>query len=179
MRQTILTFLFTAFIFVDAYAGRISGTVTDSKGQPLPFASILIKGTTEGTTANNEGKYFIQLSPGTYTLSAHYVGYQRQEKTITVTSENATIDFQLNMLDLSLKEVVVKPGAEDPAYEIIRQTIKKRPFYLSQLDKFKCEVYIKGLFKLRNFPKKFMGQDVDFEDGDTSKKKILFHVHPF
>ena len=174
MRQAILTFLFTVFIFLAAHAGRISGSVTDSKGVPLPFASILIKGTTEGTTANNEGKYFIQLNPGTYTISAHYVGYQRQEKTITVTNENVTIDFQLNLLDLSLKEVVVKPGAEDPAYEIIRQAIKKRPYYLSQLDKFKCEVYIKGLFKLRDFPKKFMGQKVDFEDGDTSKKKILF-----
>ncbi|HEX6182223.1 MAG TPA: carboxypeptidase-like regulatory domain-containing protein, partial [Chitinophagaceae bacterium] len=90
MRQTILTCLFTAFIFLAAHAGRISGNVTDTKGLPLPFASILIKGTTEGTTANNEGKYFIQLNPGTYTISAHYVGYQRQEKTITVTSENAT-----------------------------------------------------------------------------------------
>ncbi|HYC29025.1 MAG TPA: DUF5686 family protein, partial [Chitinophagaceae bacterium] len=125
-------------------------------------------------TANNEGKYFLQLDPGNYTIVAQYVGYQRQEKTITVTEANSTLDFQLGLQDLSLKEVVVKPGAEDPAYEIIRNAIKKRPYYLSQLDRFRCEVYTKGMFKLRDYPKKFMGKDVDFEDGDTSKKKILF-----
>lgn len=173
MKQTILTLLFTVVLFT-AYAGRISGTITDTKGQTLPFASIVIKGTTEGTTANTEGKYSIQLNPGTYTLVAHYVGYQRLEKTITVTADNATLDFQLSLLDLSLKEVVVKPGAEDPAYEIIRNAIKKRSYYLNQVDQFRCEVYIKGLLKLRDFPKKFMGKDVDFEDGDTSKRKILY-----
>jgi hypothetical protein len=35
-------------------------------------------------------------------------------------------------------------------------------------------VYLKGQLQLRNYPKKFMGQTVDFEDGDTSKKKMLF-----
>lgn len=174
MRRPLLISLFAVCITFTAAAGRISGSVTDAKGQPLPFASILVKGTTFGTTANNEGKYFLQLNAGNYTIVAQYVGYQRQEKAITVAEENTTLDFQLALLDLSLKEVVVKPGAEDPAYEIIRNAIKKRPYYLNQLDKFQCEVYIKGLFKLRDFPKKFMGQTVDFEDGDTSKKKILY-----
>lgn len=174
MKKLLPLTLFTVFSFLSATAGRITGTVTDSKGQPLAFASILVKGTTAGTTANNEGKYFLQLNPGNYTIVAQYVGYQRQEKNITVTEANSTLDFQLNLQDLSLKEVVVKPGAEDPAYEIIRNAIKKRAYYLSQLDKFRCEVYIKGLMKLRDFPKKFMGKDVDFEDGDTSKKKVLY-----
>ncbi|MBS1935629.1 MAG: hypothetical protein JST96_16635, partial [Bacteroidetes bacterium] len=63
---------------------------------------------------------------------------------------------------------------EDPAYEIIRQAIKKREYYLNQLDRFQCDVYIKGQLKLRNYPKKFFGQKVDFEDGDTSKKKMVY-----
>ncbi|MGB8193621.1 MAG: DUF5686 and carboxypeptidase regulatory-like domain-containing protein [Chitinophagaceae bacterium] len=174
MKQLLLLSLCTLGAFFYASAGRISGTITDAKANPLPFASILVKGTTIGTTANNEGKYFLQLSPGSYTIVAQYVGYQRQEKTITIGEENAALDFQLALLDLSLKEVVVKPGTEDPAYEIIRNAIRKRTYYLNQLDKFQCEVYIKGLLKLRDFPKKFMGQEVDFEDGDTSKKKIIY-----
>ncbi|MBS1936173.1 MAG: carboxypeptidase-like regulatory domain-containing protein, partial [Bacteroidetes bacterium] len=51
-----------------AYAGKISGTVTDSNGIILPYASILVKGTSKGTTANNEGKYFLNLDPGKYTI---------------------------------------------------------------------------------------------------------------
>jgi hypothetical protein len=174
MKIVLPLVVFSVFCCFNASAGRVNGLVTDSKGQPLPFASIIVKGTTAGTTANNEGKYFLQLNPGSYTIVAQYVGYQRQEKTITIADDNATLDFQLSLQDLSLKEVVVKPGAEDPAYEIIRNAIKKRPYYLGQLDKFRCEVYIKGLFKLRDFPKKFLGKEVDFEDGDTSKKKILY-----
>src|SRR6185369_11518002 len=43
-----------------------------------------------------------------------------------------------------------------------------------QLDKFTCEVYTKGIFRLRDYPKKIMGKKVDFGDGDTSKQKILY-----
>ncbi len=160
----------TQFLF----ANRISGLVTDSKGKPLPFASITVKGTTRGTTANNEGKYFIDIDPGTYTLVAQYVSYQRLERTVTLTDANATINFELQLQQLSLAEVVVKAGAEDPAYEIIRNAIKKRSYYLNQLKEFRFNVYTKGQMRMRDFPKKFMGQKVDFGDGDTSKKKIIY-----
>jgi hypothetical protein len=160
--------------YTSVQATRISGRVTDEKGQVLVYASILVKGTTVGTTANKEGEYFLQLEPGTYTIVAQYVGYTRQERTVTVGADNVTLDFKLSLQQLSLKEVVVKPGAEDPAYEIIRNAIKKRPYYQNQLKTFQCEVYIKGQLQLRAYPKKFLGEKIDFEDGDTSQRKMLF-----
>ena len=164
----------SVFFSWSAQAGNVSGIVTDELGKPLAYASIIIKGSTKGTTANNEGRYVIALEPGSYTISCQYVGYEKMDKKVTVTDEAITVNFQLNRQQLSLAEVVVKPGAEDPAYEIIRNAIKKRPYYLNQLDKFQCEVYTKGQLRLRDFPKKFFGQKVDFEDGDTSKKKVLY-----
>jgi hypothetical protein len=169
---TLLTFFIVGFTSLQA--ARISGKVTDEKGQVLVYASILVKGTTQGTTANKEGDYFLQLSPGTYTIVAQYVGYSRQEKTITVGADNISLDFQLSIQQLNLKEVVVRPGGEDPAYDIIRNAIKKRPYYKNQLSTFQCEVYIKGQLQLRAYPKKFLGEPVDFEDGDTSQRKMLF-----
>ena len=168
--------LLTLFIigFTSVQAARISGRITDEKRQVLVYASILVKGTTQGTTANKEGNYFLQLSAGTYTIVAQYVGYSRQEKTITVGTENLTLDFQLSIQQFNLKEVVVRPGGEDPAYEIIRNAIKKRPYYQNQLKKFQCEVYIKGQLQLRAYPKKLLGEPIDFEDGDTSQRKMLF-----
>src|SRR5437868_11219028 len=136
----ILSFILTCYI---SFAGKISGTITDEKSQPLPYASILVKGTTLGTTANNQGKYFLNLEPGTYTIVCQHVGYSREEKTITVSGESMIIDFQLHLQQLTLGEVIVKKG-EDPAYEIIRQAIKKRSYYQKQLSNFKCEVYTKG-----------------------------------
>lgn len=173
MKRILLFFYFFLF-FINVYAGRISGIVTDTAGEVLPYSSILVKGTNFGTTANSEGKYFLNLAPGKYTLICRHIGYNREEKTITVTNDPQTVNFTLSIQQLLLDEVIIKQGAEDPAYTIIRQAIKKRPFYLNQVNAFDCEVYIKGQLKLRDFPKKFMGQEVDFEDGDTSKQKMIF-----
>ena len=172
--KPFLLFLSVLIVSRNVYAGRISGTVTDVKGNLLPFASILVKGTTKGTTANTEGKYFIPLEPGKYIIICQYVGYQRQEKSVEIGNDDIQLNFQLSLQELSMAAVVVTPGGEDPAYEIIRNAIKKRSYYLNQLDKFQCEVYIKGQLRLRDYPKKLFGQTVDFEDGDTSKKKIVF-----
>ena len=72
-----------------------------------------------------------------------------------------------------LGEVILKNG-EDPAYKIIRNAIKKRPYYLDQPEEFECMVYTKGQLRLRNYPDKFLGRKIDFEDGDTSKQKVLY-----
>jgi hypothetical protein len=162
------------FIFCVSHAGSITGVIKDVKGAILPFSSLLVKGTTKGTSANNQGKYQINLPAGTYTLVCQRVGYKKQEKTISITNETATLDFELEAQEYDLGSVVVKTGAEDPAYAIIREAIKKRPFYEKEINQFSCEVYLKGQFKLRDYPKRFFGQKVDFEDGDTSKRKMIF-----
>ena len=172
MRRIILILFFTVVHYF-AFGGKISGSVTDEGGNPLPYTSILVKGTTIGTTANNQGKYLLNLEPGIYTIVCQHVGYSREEKSVTIGQESITLDFQLRVQQLTMAEVIVKKG-EDPAYEIIRQAIKKRSYYQKQLANFQCEVYTKGQLKLRDFPKKFMGQKVDFEDNDTSKQKTIF-----
>ena len=160
-------------------AGRITGTITDDKGHPLPFASVMIKGTTKGTTANNQGKYFIDVEPGTYSIIAQYVGYNRAEKKVTVEEKPVIVNFELSLLQLALKEVVVRPGGEDPAYEIIRNAIKKRPSYENPLDSFTCETYIKTLIKTRRLPNKILGQRIEEKDKkqmgvDSTGKGIIF-----
>src|ERR1700688_2906183 len=125
MKKILLFILCIGSIF-PAFAGKISGTITDNTGHILPYASILVKGTSKGTTANNEGRYFLNLDAGMYTIICQYVGYERKEKAVTIKDETIDLDFQLSLQQLSLAEVVVKPGGEDPAYEIIRQAIKKR-----------------------------------------------------
>lgn len=174
MRQTFLLLFASCLLSASANAGKITGAVTDEKGNFLSYASILVKGTGLGTTSNDAGRYSIVLEPGKYTLVCQYVGYERLEKTITVTTAGEVVDFRLAVLQTTMKEVVVRPGGEDPAYEMIRNAIKKRGYYLTQLEKFQCQVYIKGQLKLRSFPKKLFGQKVDFEDGDSSQQKMLY-----
>ncbi len=173
MRKTVLALLAILSV-IAGKAGIVSGTITDKSGGILPFASILVKGTTQGVSANLKGIYTITLNPGEYTLVCQYTGYKMVEKKIKVGSADIIIDYQLEEQQYKLNEVVVKSGGEDPAYAIIRKTIKKRVEHLEEIKKFQCNVYIKGQLQLRSYPKSFMGKKVDFEDGDTSKRKMLF-----
>ncbi|RYY60149.1 MAG: carboxypeptidase-like regulatory domain-containing protein, partial [Chitinophagaceae bacterium] len=158
-------FLFVFLFPVLTYAGTISGIIKDVKGTALPYASVSIKGTTRGTTANSSGRYSLTLAPGQYTLVAQYVGYTKMEKTVTVTEAGQSVDFELAVQELTLGEVIVKKG-EDPAYEIIRQAIKKRNYYNDQVDSFSVMVYIKGLLRSGSMPKKLFGQKIEREEGD-------------
>ena len=156
------------------FASTIKGTVTDKNKTPLSFASILIKGTGVGTSTNLQGAFFLNVSDGNYTIICQHIGYKTIEKKVKIKDAETILDFVLDEQQYTLNEVTVANNGEDPAYEIIRNAIKKREVHLNELNKFQCEVYIKGLIQLRDYPKKFLGEKVDFEDGDTSKRKIIF-----
>lgn len=157
------------------HASVISGTIRAAlNNQAIPFSSILIKGTSKGVSSNSKGFYSIQVEPGEYVLVCQSIGYSSVEKKIKIGKEAITIDFSLAPQNYSLKAVVVKSGGEDPAYAIIRNAIQNRELHLREIKKFTCDVYIKGQLQLRNYPSSFFGQKVDFEDGDTSKRKMIF-----
>ena len=67
------------FVVNYVYAGRISGKILDEDGFPLPFASVLVKGTTMGTSSNAEGFYTLNLPEGQHVLIGQYIGYKRAE----------------------------------------------------------------------------------------------------
>jgi hypothetical protein len=73
--------------FVLAQQFTITGTLKDSGGQPIPFASVYLKNTTNGTSANVDGKYSIKLKTGEHTLSFRAVGYKQQEHIINLTAD--------------------------------------------------------------------------------------------
>jgi len=99
----ILTLLL-AFVVQLTFAQEktISGTVVDETNMPLPGATVVIKGTTTGTSTDFDGKYSITTNTGDV-LTFSYVGYS--EQTATVGAET-TIDIAL-ALDNSLEEVVI------------------------------------------------------------------------
>lgn len=172
-------FLFFIFPALSISAQTIEGTIKDTEGHILPFASILVKGTSFGVSANQEGKFSIHLNPGKYILSCHYVGYATSEKEIIVDTSNQKINFVLVQQKLTLKEVIIKENSEDPAYEIIRNAIKKRRFYQKQVKAFQAQVYIKGMIRMISLPGKILGQKIPEDDRsemglDSSGKGIIY-----
>ncbi len=177
MQKLLLLIICNSIFLVSAQ--KIEGTIYDDEGNILPFASVLIKNSPQGVTANTRGNFSLALVPGKYTLVCRHVGYTTQEKTVILSSKNVTIDFRLTLQKLLLREIIIKQGGEDPAYAIIRQAIKKRPFYEKQVKAFEAEIYIKGIIRLRNLPKKVLGQKIPDEDRsnmglDSTGKGIIY-----
>lgn len=83
MRLLLLTFcLLTCLVSKAQETGSVVGKLTDKEmnNDPLPFANVLIKGSTKGTTSDFDGLYEIaNLEPGTYTVVFSYVGYETVE----------------------------------------------------------------------------------------------------
>ena len=87
----------------NAGIGQVSGIVTDDEGQPLPGATILVKGTTVGTVSDVDGRYTISIPANGNTLVYSFVGYNTRENPIS----NSVINIQMNPSQMSLEEVVV------------------------------------------------------------------------
>jgi len=159
------------------FSQKIYGTVKNSNGRLLPFASITIKGTSLGVNANQQASYVYSLPVGKYVVVCQHIGYETAERAIDL-KENTEIDFVLTERKLLMKELVVGTG-ENPAYEIIRSTIKKREEFNKQVKGFECDLYAKDLIKLRSLPDKLMGQKLEKNSLkgiglDSSGKGIIY-----
>ncbi len=82
----------------------VSGTITDESGQPLPGASIIEKGTTNGVSSDFDGNYAIDVSNDQAILEISYLGYSSQE--INVASQSI-INVKLQPDAGKLAEVVI------------------------------------------------------------------------
>ncbi len=81
----------------------VSGTITDTEGTPLVGATILEKGTTNGTTTDFDGTYSLTVQDGAI-LEVSYTGYGRQEIAV---DGRTTINIELTEASELLDEVVV------------------------------------------------------------------------
>ena len=95
----------TSFLFAQNVS--ISGTVT-SNGEPVPFASIFVKGANKGTITDIDGTYQLEIPVGTINLVAQAQGYRTLSKELTIVRGlPMTVDYELLEDALGLEEVVV------------------------------------------------------------------------
>ena len=90
----------------DAQQRIISGTISDEKGNPIPGATILIKGTRKGTSANFDGKYKIPASPENVLVFTS-LGFAKKEITV---GNKSIINVILKEKANELDEIVINAG---------------------------------------------------------------------
>ncbi len=105
MRKLYLLLMGVLFFASQAMAQRtITGKVTDEKGNPLANASVLVKGTTVGTSTKADGTYSLTVPANGRTLVISSVDMIAEEVSI---GNKATIDVSLKSDDKTMQEVVV------------------------------------------------------------------------
>jgi TonB-linked SusC/RagA family outer membrane protein len=100
-----LLFLLTTFLALPALAQNITvrGRVTNETNQPVAGASVVVKGTTTGTTTNDDGRYELS-APANGTLVISSVGYPDKE---IVIGNQATHNVSLTTANTDLEQVIV------------------------------------------------------------------------
>jgi len=108
--KILLLILFTCS-FTFSQNGRISGKVTDQKtGEPLIGANIIIVGTSLGAATSINGEYLItNVSAGSYSVRASYIGYQdvTVNNLIVSTGLTTNFNFELQSTEFSTSEIVI------------------------------------------------------------------------
>jgi hypothetical protein len=164
------------FSNIDSSIAQIAGEIKNLEGDPLPYATVLIKGSTKGATANQDGKFNLQVSAGSYTLLVQYIGYEPQYISVEYKGEPLYLSITLEELFYDINEVVIKANQEDPAYRIIREAIARRPYFQNYLKSYSIDVYIKGLFKIDQVSPLFKDSDrmISQMGVDSTGKGILY-----
>ena len=93
----------------------VNGTVTDSKGVPLPGANIVEKGTTNGVTADFDGNFSLNIADENATLLVSYIGFAAKELAV---NNQTTINVVLEESAAGLDEVVVVGYSTQKAGEL-------------------------------------------------------------
>ena len=121
------TWFLVVFLFVSASTifaqTKVSGIVLDKMNQPIPFANIVFKNSSQGIVANEDGVFYLESAKTYTTILISSVGFSEKEITLQK-AINYNLKIQLNEQE-SLNEVVIFTGKtskkNNPALDILRK----------------------------------------------------------
>ncbi|SHF86550.1 CarboxypepD_reg-like domain-containing protein [Flavobacterium segetis] len=180
MKSNFLFFLYFVMFFTTTIFAqtKVSGVVLDKQNQPIPFATVVFKNSSEGIVANEDGLFYLESSKTYPVLLISSVGYSEREVTL---DKLATYNMKIQLSGAeSLNEVVIYTGKtskkNNPALDILRKIWeKKRKNGLYLFNQYQLEKYEKIEFDLNSIDSAFMksklfnGMEFIFNKMDTSK----------
>lgn len=170
---------FIAILFIGVLpfltdAQIITGKIINEEKDPVPYATIYVSETHEGTISNSEGNFHLNLSRGIYHLTIRSLGYHQIEKEVALETDSLHLNITLLRQEFEIKEVKVFPGKEDPAWFIIRKAIANAASFREKIKHFEADLYIKSNFTVTNLPKIYK---INMEmDGEKMKDVLRENV---
>ena len=173
MKKSITIFLFFSTFSINA---QIKGNITDVKGNPLSSVGVYVNKTVTGTTTNDNGDYILNLKKtGKYTMVFQFIGYTTLKKDVEITSFPFELNIVLEEENVQLKEITISTK-DNPANRIIRNVIANKEKNTDKYAKYTAKFYSRGLYKIKEAPEKFLGQNLgDFGGGlDSTRSGIVY-----
>lgn len=137
----LIVFLIVSMVASGQY---IHGTLTDEQGQPLSYASVYVKNSTHGVSADQKGYYFLELESGRHTVIFSFIGYVNQEIEVTILpKEPVRRNLSLSVETNTLLAAEVVANTRDRGEEIMSNVRDKRKYYLNRVSEYSCETYLK------------------------------------
>lgn len=115
-----------AFANLSDFGGfSIGGKITDSNGNPLVGATVVVENTLLGVSSGKDGSFLIsRLKSGNYILVVSYMGYDTKKVDVAV-NDNVTVNIALNESSLMCEEVVVSATRASTRMPIAQSTMDK------------------------------------------------------
>lgn len=172
-----LFFLLVSTGLVAQDTRMISGTVYDAAtGEPLPFATVSLKGTSAGTVSNSQGVYsFMAPRSSDKPLVANFIGYEPFEIALSRISGNK-LDIKLKSSTIELNELVIRPLSPE-AY--IKLAVSKFPENYAD-EPFETKAYYREKMAENGNPLKytegfFQSHYPNYINGDSTQHRLLLY----
>lgn len=156
---------------------KVGGVVVDASGEPIAFANVLFKNSSEGTITNDNGVFYLESDKTYQGIVVSFVGFTTQEIPL---QKRVTYDLRVVLEEgEELQEVIVYGGKQskrnNPAIDILRKIwARKRQNGLNMYNQYAYNKYEKVEFDLNTIDssmmksKLFKGMEFIFSQVDTS-----------
>lgn len=167
LRRGALLLVISLMLPLSGMSQTLSGRIVDSKGEPVPWATVFVKELMYGTTANQEGYFELNLPAGEYTCAFQSMGYQTKNLLVNIHKGSKPLAVEMQEMVYNLSAVIITDNGEDPAYGIMRRVIQHAPLFARMIRYFKADVYIRGTLEVKSIAKmvKWMAKDELKESG--------------
>lgn len=144
--------LLFAFVFIltaatmHAQVVRVYGRVTNTKQEPLSYASVHLKSSSVGTISKEDGTFELYISKGTYEIVVSMMGYKTTIIPVVVNEETLqNVILQDDEEKNTLSEVLIKVKLKDRADEIMRKLVDNKENITSAANAYSYRAYIKAI----------------------------------
>ena len=158
---------------------KVSGYVYDEFNEPVSFANVLFKGSTKGTTTDENGKFYLESDETWNTLTVSFIGYETLD-ILLAKKVSYDLKFTLKEETSQLDQVFIISGKQskknNPAIDLLRKIWEhKRKNGLKQFNQYQYDKYEKLEFDINTIDsaliksKLFKGMEFVFSEVDTSR----------